>query len=338
VYTSYTQASSKPEASYFYYDLSGYIQDTWKATPRLTLDLGFRLSHYEPYYNSMGDGAYFDPSLYKAANAPRLYRPVCIALPCSGNNLRAMDPAVPGAPTAGNTLGSFFVGKIVPNSGDLTNGMGLTANGDPRGGLAGQAVLPQPRLGFAWDVSGDRKTVLRGGFGVSFDRYQSGVGVGSGATNQPFVFNPTLINGYLQEIVPGAGGALAPQSVQGVDPQGKWPAIYTYSAGAQRDIGQGIVVDIPYAGSHSRPTRRRVNLNALPFGTTFQASAQDPTKTGGVVPAVEPGLPSAYRDAGLNFSGANAYAIDFLRPFQGYSDIIYYYFDGRTSYNSLQVA
>src|SRR5262249_21563980 len=44
------------------------------------------------------------------------------------------------------------------------------------------------------------------------------------------------------------------------------------------------------------------------------------------------------RNAGLNFSGANAYAIDFLRPYQGYSDIVYYYFDGKTSYNSLQVA
>src|SRR6185436_16068094 len=80
VYSSYTQASAKPVASYYYYDLSGYAQDTWKVNPRLTLDLGFRLSHYEPYYNSIGDGAYFDPSLYNPANAPRLYRPVCVAL------------------------------------------------------------------------------------------------------------------------------------------------------------------------------------------------------------------------------------------------------------------
>ena len=97
--------------------------------------------------------------------------------------------------------------------------MGLTANGYLRGGIKGQAVLPQPRLGFSWDVTGDHKTVVRGGFGIAFDRYQSGAGVGSGATNQPFVFNPTLTNGYLQDITPGGGGALAPQSVQGVDPE-----------------------------------------------------------------------------------------------------------------------
>ncbi len=338
VYSSYTQASSKPVASYYYYDLSGYIQDTWKATSRLTLDLGLRLSHFEPYYNSIGDGAYFDPSLYDPSKAPRLFRPVCVALPCTGNNLRAMDPGVTGAPTTANTLGSFFIGKLVPNSGDLTNGMGLTADGYLRGGIEGQAVLPQPRLGFAWDVSGQGRTVVRGGFGVSFDRYQSGVGVGSGATNQPFVFNPTLTNGYLQDLASSSGGALAPQSVQGVDPKGKWPAIYSYSAGVQREIGRGIILDVAYVGSQSRHNPRRVNLNVLPFGTTFKASAQDPTKTNGVVPAVEPGLPAVYANTGLNFTGANAYAIDFLRPYQGYSDIIYYYFDGRTSFNSLQVA
>jgi hypothetical protein len=98
------------------------------------------------------------------------------------------------------------------------------------------------------------------------------------------------------------------------------------------------VVDVAYVGSQSRHNPRRVNLNVLPFGTTFKASSQDPTRTGGVVPAVEPGLPPAYANAGLVFTGANAYAIDFLRPYQGYSDIIYYMFDGRTSYNSLQVA
>ena len=119
--------------------------------------------------------------------------------------------------------------------------MGLTADGYPRGGIEGQAVLPQPRLGFTWDMTGDRRTVVRGGFGITYDRYQSGVGAGSGATNQPFVFNPTLTNGYLQDITPGGGGALAPQAVQGVDPDGKWPAIYSYSLGVQRELWKGIV-------------------------------------------------------------------------------------------------
>ncbi len=339
VYASYSQSSSKPEASYFYYDLSAFIQDTWRVTPRLTLDLGFRLSHYEPYYNKTGDGAYFDPTLYDPAKAPRLYRGVCVtSAPCSGNNVRAMDPALTETPTAANTLPTYYVGKLVPNSGSDTNGMGLTASGYPRGGIDGQTLLPQPRLGFSWDVSGDRRTVVRGGFGISYDRYHTGVGVGSGATNQPFVSNPTLNYGYLRDITPGGSGILAPQAVNGVDRNAKWPAIYSYSIGIQRDLWKGIIVDVAYVGSQSRKNPRRVNLNAPAFGSAFLASNQDPTRfAGGVVPAVEPNLPAIYSNAGLSFSGANALATDYLRPYQGYSDITYYFMDGKTAYNSAQV-
>jgi outer membrane receptor protein involved in Fe transport len=338
VYTSYTQASSKPEASYFYYDLSGYLQDTWKPNGRTTLDLGVRLSHFDPYHNDIGDGAYFNPALYSAAKAPRLYRGACVALPCTGNNLRGIDPAITGTPTVQNTVGSFFVGKLVPNTGDLSNGMGLTSTGYLKGGIEGQAILPQPRLGIAWDPTGDHKTIVRGGFGLSFDRYESGAGVGSGATNQPFVFNPTLVNGYLQDLTSG-GGALAPQAVVGVDPNAKWPAVYSYSGGVQRDLGRGVILDVAYVGTQSRNNPRRANLNVLPYGTTFQASAQDPTRYAtGTVPTLEPGLPAAYQSAGLPFSGQFALPIDFLRPYQGYSDITYFYFDGRTSFNSLQAS
>jgi hypothetical protein len=76
VYSSYTQASAKPNGKYFYYDLSGYIQDTFKPNAKTTLDLGLRLSHYDPYYNAAGPGAYFNPALYS-----RLRRRACIAAP-----------------------------------------------------------------------------------------------------------------------------------------------------------------------------------------------------------------------------------------------------------------
>jgi hypothetical protein len=199
-------------------------------------------------------------------------------------------------------------------------------------------VLPQPRLGFSWDTSGQGKMVVRGGFGISFDRYQTGIGVGSGATNQPFVFNPTLINGYLQDLSSNSGGALAPQSVQGVDPKAKWPAIYSYSLGVQREIGRGIVGGRGLRGLAVAPQPAPREPERVALRHDVQGLVAGPDPDNGVVPAVEPGLPPAYANAGLGFTGANAYAIDFLRPYQGYSDIIYYNFDGRTSFNSLQVA
>src|SRR5581483_857076 len=127
VYNSYTQASSKTKQSYFYQDLSFFVQDTWKIRPRLTLDLGVRFSYYEPYHNITGPESYFDPSLFSAAKATRIYRPVCVgAATCSAGQTayRALDPATTGAPTLTNTQPGFLVGKLVPNSGDLTNGLG----------------------------------------------------------------------------------------------------------------------------------------------------------------------------------------------------------------------
>ena len=45
-----------------------------------------------------------------------------------------------------------------------------------------------------------------------------------------------------------------------------------------------------------------------------------------------------YQTAGVPFTGQFALPADFLRPYQGYGDITYFYFDGRTSFNSLQAS
>jgi hypothetical protein len=341
VYDSYTQASIKLDQSFFYTDLSFYVQDNWKITRRLTLDLGMRFSRYNPYVNRVGPESYFDPSLYDPTKAMRIYRPVCVgASTCQTGQAtyRALDPATIGPPTLANTQPFFLVGKLVPNSGSFTNGLGLTTGGYPTGGVDRHLILPQPRLGFGWDVTGNHKTIVRGGFGITYDRYRSDV-TGNSAQNQPFVLNPTLNFGFLQDIQSAGGGALSPSSVTGTDKGGDWPAVYSYSLGVQREFLGGTVVDVSFVGSQSRHLPRRTNLNSIPYGTAFKASAQDPTKyAGGVIPATEPGLPTVYSAANLSFTGANSLGLDFLRPYQGFADITYNNFDGNSTYGSLQVS
>src|SRR5262245_57445426 len=341
VYNSYTQASVKVHQSYFYQDISWYAQDTWKIKPRLTLDLGVRFSHYEPYHNIIGPESFFDPKLFDPGKAPRIYRPVCVgAATCASGQAayRAIDPATTGAPTLANTLPAFLVGKLVPNTGSLTNGLGQVTDGYPPGGIDSHAILPQPRLGFAWDLTGDHRTVVRGGFGVAYDRYRSDIS-GVGASNPPYVLNPVLNFGYLKDIQSGGGGALSPSAIAGVDREGDWGAIYSYSIGAQRELWKDTVIDVAYVGSQSRHLPRTLNLNSIPYGTTFKASAQDPTRyANGVIPATEPGLPAAHQAAGLSYSGQFPLAADFLRPYQGYGDITYRSFDGNSTYNSLQAS
>ena len=340
VYNTYSQQSAKVYSSYPYKEVTGYLQDTWKITPRLTLDLGLRLSWYQAVYNAAGPGAFFNPQDYNPAAAPRLYRPICVgASTCSSSSAtyRAYDPATTGPLTLQNTLPAFYVDKLVPNSGNLYDGMELTTNGYPAGGFKPPAILPQPRVGFAWDINGNQKTVIRGGFGITFDRPESFTSFA--ANNPPYVLQPTLSNGYLSQIQPGGSGALSPLTVSGVSEQSTFPSVYSYSLGVQRNFGKGIVIDAAYVGSQSRHNPRRTNLNAPPYGFGFTAAAQDPTKyANGVIPAAQSGLPAAYSAASLPFSGSNDLATDFMRPYQGYSDIIYYYFDGNSTYNSLQVS
>jgi hypothetical protein len=339
LFDSYTQAEQKVESNYFYQDLSLYLQDTWKATSRLTLDYGLRISHYQPIYDREERLGFFNPDLFDRARAVRLYRPVCVGQPCTGANVRAIDPAVTAPPSVANTRPANYVSTIVLGSGDLTNGIGRVASGYPAGGFETPALLLGPRLGFAWDATGDHRTVVRGGFGISYDRIDTDR-IADAITNPPGIQVVTLSNGSLADLSGAGRSDLAPVygDVVGYRDQAKVPTVYSYSIGVQRDLGAGIVVDLAYVGTQSRNNPRQTDLNAIPYGAMFLRENQDPTRFGGVVPAVEPNLPQAYRDAGFSFSGANALNPNLLRPFPGYGAMRFRSFDSRASYNSVQAA
>jgi hypothetical protein len=60
------------------------------------------------------------------------------------------------------------------------------------------------------------------------------------------------------------------------------------------------------------------NINQVPYLTAFSAGAQDPSKYGGAIPAVEPDLPTAYSQAGFNYAGDLAFDAPLLVPYKGY--------------------
>jgi len=72
------------------------------------------------------------------------------------------------------------------------NGIGTGGKGGIPKGLA-KTYWPAfgPRIGFAYDLTGQGKTVIRGGFGINYDRIQ-GNDLYNGATNPPNDASPTL--------------------------------------------------------------------------------------------------------------------------------------------------
>jgi len=326
-FTTLSQSRSRPIGYFRYTNLEFYAQDTWKVNPRLTLDYGLRFAWFQPQYESRDQLAIFDPASYDPAKAVRLY------LPAVGGG--AYDPAHPETRVDAN-----LVRTVVPGSGDLLNGFKFASDGYYPGGWKDRGVMPEPRVGFAYALTGDNKTILRGGFGMMHDRIQGNLIFNPVFTNPRNVITPTVYNGNLADLA-GAAESIPPlSSLVAAAPDGKVPTIYNYSIGVQRDLGWGTTIDVAYVGSLSRHLVTSRNLNQIPYLTAFSREAQDPSKyPDGVVPDVEAELPQAYADAGFNYSGNYAFDAPFLVPYRGLGSFIQYYkFDGNADYHSLQVS
>jgi hypothetical protein len=211
-----------------------YVQDSWKASNRLTIDGGLRLSHLGGWYERNGVGmAVFDPALYNSQAAGTQFR-----------------------------------------------GLTWTAiNSDiPTSGVEVRKLLVAPRVGFAYDLSGNGDTLLRGGYGLF--NFHDAQGPYSGFIDLPYGVTFTNVGGspLLRNVPnvnpntqPGISGAI-------LATDNKQPRTQSWSFTVQRRLPYQMTVEAGYVGSKSdRLLNDGINnLNNVPLGAMINDPTGDP--------------------------------------------------------------
>lgn len=280
-----------------------FIQDNWKLTRRLTLDYGLRMYNLHPIVERDDMLVGFVPSRYEASRAVQLIKPGL-----------ADGRRVGLHPVTGQVYAAAQIGAIAPGTGDPYNGM-LIVKDDPsypRGLIDNRGLLWGPRFGFAYDVFGNQKTAVRGGFGMFYNRHFTEVFSNPFVGQPPVLDEPVITYGQLNTLLQSAG-LLYPNNVFSADRAGQLPNVMNYSLSVQQDVGYGTVLDIAYAGSLGRHLLWRRDTNAIPLGANFLPQNADPTVRNTPLP--------------------NA----FLRPVTGYNNIQNIEAASSSNYHSLQV-
>ena len=314
--SSFYQASAQREGYYHYKQMETYFQDDWKVNKRLTLNLGVREVWYSPDTISNQPWTDFNPSTFSPANAP-------VVQP-NGNLLTN---------AAGVPLNA--AGQPAPNY--LTNGLSFAGkDGTPAGIYKSQIWNLGPRFGFAYDVFGDGKTSVRGGFGIGYSRVP--FSNYSSLNNPPFITNVNLINGTLTN--PAFGSQAAAITGSNLNFIGPANALYkptqldTWSLTIERELIQHSVLSVAYVGSAAH------NLNgSFDYNSPLPVAGPSVNNPGCLQPGqtVPPG--GFQFDPCLNGGIVSA---DYTRPYKGWSGINTGGADGAASYrgnsnyNSLQ--
>jgi hypothetical protein len=274
---------------------SAYAQDTWRVNNRLTLNYGLRwegLPHTYEENNRLGN---FYQNLYNPANAAILIN--------GGNNISPNSPGLGTSPTQALAGIPFYL-----------NGIGITGvNGIPQAGVQNHWNNWGPRVGFAYQLTSDGKTVVRGGFGTMYERVQGNDEYNMGS-NPPFSSTASYTGVYLSNpnlsLLTGTSPT-SPIPVSGLTGLSfsnyKNPVSYQYSIGVQRELFAGGILSLSYVGNVDRHQNAYVEVN-------------DPYLTN-----------TAARTAIVNGANPNLYA-----PYPGYGSITLSENAENSKYNSFQ--
>jgi hypothetical protein len=341
---SYTQWSEITKYYNRYKIVEPYLNDDWRVTKRLTLNLGLRVSLFGTYRERYQQAFSFDPAAFAPGNEP--------TFDANGNlaqNLAGTANPLNGVIQCGGKGGSF---SLLPGSLFPTVEIGGSSN---PGCLSGHLFNPAPRIGFAFDPKGDGKTAIRGGYGIFYEHTNGNEGnTESLEGSAPLVLKATQSNivGYTN-IGAGAGQVpLPPLSLVSIPDKAMWPYVQQWNLNVQRELPSHVVLSVAYVGSKGTHLTLENDGNQLcpvsgggvcgaadtnPFAQGQPITTADCTSFGNNGTLAN-GTPVTGR-AVTNLSVACGASADPLRTaFPGYSDITYLRDYANSIYNALQVS
>ena len=222
-YSSFAQGFGAPVFAVSTMDYGVFAQDTWKATPRLTFELGLRYDFEQ--------------------------------LPGISQNYGLTVAAGTFVPYAG-----------INNTPSDKNNLG-------------------PRLGFAYDLTGSGKSVIRGGYGMFYGRITNGVLLNvllnTGSPNGQFTASlkpnatgaPVFPNIISVATPPTPGSYFLAPNLQN-------PMVHEFDLILQQQVGKGTVASVSYLGALGKELTNFVNTNLAPSTSNATITISDPNNAG----------------------------------------------------------
>ena len=234
-------------------DYSLFLQDDWKSSPKLTLNLGLRYELDLPPYETRGVLSTFDPALYQ----PRM------EADASGN---PVGPPIGGFVQAGNVIPQFDLAGV-PNVGKR-----VFTSVDPNNF--------GPRVGFAYSPFDSGRLTLRGGYGIFYSRPSATILINT--INSPPTYairrsTPGALVRLEDPFVPLPSQDQFPTFVPGVtlssqtfDRRLRTAYFHQYNLSLQYALSPDLLLEVAYVGTSGHNLFRNVRINQARLASTQQ--------------------------------------------------------------------